>query len=753
MASHSRWMRVPASVLLLPLVVAVTVGRAAAQAPEPIRIDRVHGPIRIDGLLDDAGWQDAQRVERWYETNPGDNVEPGPKNVGYLAYDDNFLYAAFDFGDPDPRAIRAPYADHDHISGNSTDYAGIIVDTRNDGHSAILLLASATGIQYDAITDDDGSGEDSSPDFFWESAAHVNTNGWTLELRVPFSSLRYRNADPQTWGILLYRNYPRTFRYQFFSAPLPRGSNCFICHASPLVGLEGLPSGGHVVVAPYATASQTARPSGGPGSPLIGAAVEPAGGVDAKWTPNADNAVDLTIHPDFSQVESDTAQISANERFALSYPEKRPFFLEGVELLATPLRAVYTRAITAPRWGARTTGKSSGVSYTVLAVDDEGGGSVILPGPDGSSFAPQVFASTVLVGRAKRGFGRHFIGVLATDRETHGNNGYNRVVGPDFLWRPSSADAVSGQWLVSDTRTPDRPGLSPAWTGDALSGGAALLQWTRNTRHFDAAATYKDLGEEFRADAGFIPQVGYREASGGVGWTVRPRGLLSRERSFANATRQLDRDGALISRNVTVGAGMDTRGNGFVQFRYLNDLDRASGQEFTRQRFAYVVQFSPSRRVAFVSLDGTVGEEVDFENGRPGHGATVNVSADVNPTDHLEVSALHDTRWVDVDDEASRGRLFTARVSRVRATYTFTARSFVRVITQYTSTDRDPTLYLFAAPPRTGVFSGSVLLAYKINWQSVIFVGYGDDRALSPDDRLEPADRQIFVKVSYAFQR
>ena len=113
-----------------------------------------------------------------------------------------------------------------------------------------------------------------------------------------------------------------------------------------------------------------------------------------KYTPNADNAIDFTIKPDFSQVEADTAQISVNERFALFFPEKRPFFLEGADLFQTPIQAVYTRTITAPDWGARMTGQERGVRYTVLVADDKGGGSVILPGPNGSDLATQDFGST-----------------------------------------------------------------------------------------------------------------------------------------------------------------------------------------------------------------------------------------------------------------------------------------------------------------------------------------------------------------------
>src|SRR5205807_8250049 len=137
----------------------------------------------------------------------------------------------------------------------------------------------------------------------------------------PFSSLRYRNVDPQTWRVMLYRNYPRDFHYQFFTARLPRDSNCFVCRANVLTGLEHLPSGGHLVVAPYVAASDVAEAPGAVGSSLGAAVVHSHIGVDVKYLPTADNAIDLTVKPDFSQVESDTAQIATNQRFALFYPE------------------------------------------------------------------------------------------------------------------------------------------------------------------------------------------------------------------------------------------------------------------------------------------------------------------------------------------------------------------------------------------------------------------------------------------------
>jgi hypothetical protein len=378
----------------------------------------------------------------------------------------------------------------------------------------------------------------------------------------------------------------------------------------------------------------------------------------------------------------------------------------------------------------------------------------VLPGAQGSSFASQDFASTVFVGRAKRDIGRSFVGMLVTDREGRDAASYNRVLGPDFQWRPNATEAITGQWLVSDTRTPNRPDLAPEWTGQSMTSHAGQLQWGHTTTRFDATAMFKDVGDGFRAEAGFVPQVGYRESSAGAGWTFRPTGFVSKLRTFVNVDRQVDRAGELIGRDVQPGIAMNTRWNGFMQFRYIDDDIRSGAGTIGRKQFGYSAQFSPSRLLSVVSVSGTTGQEIDFANARPGTGTTLNASAMLNPTNHLNLMLTQDQSWVSVDDAAGVSRqLFIARVSRVRGTYTFTSRLFVRGTAQYVATDRDAGLYTFAVPPKSGTVSGQVLLSYKLNWQSVLFVGYGDDRMLSTQDRFEKVDRQFFVKLSYAVQR
>ncbi len=738
------------------IAVAMTLTAAPARAQivrgETYAITRASGAIAIDGTLNDEGWRDAMRVERWYEVQPGDNIAPIVRTVGYLTYDDKFLYAAFEFDDPNPKAIVAPYGDHDALSG-SVDFAGMFLDTRNEGHTAYEFFVTAHNVQFDAVVDD-SSGENSSPDFFWESATRINDHGWTLEMRIPFSSVRYKNADPQTWGIILFRNYPRDFRRQIMSTKIPRGNQCLVCYENSLTGLAKLPAGGHIVAAPYFAGTQAQHPAGDPGTPLVNDPFDHKIGMDVKYTPNADNAIDATLRPDFSQIESDTAQISTNQRFALFYPEKRPFFLEGVELLATPIQAVYTRTITAPDWGGRITGKEGGVNYTALVANDAGGGSVVIPGPNSSSFAPQDFESTVFIGRARKDIrGLSFVSVLMTDRE-NGADGHNRVFGPDFQVRFHGTDTIVGQWLLSDTTTPNRPDVNAAWTGANLTSGAGQIAWNHNTTHFDVNTTYKDFGDGFRADSGFVPQVGYREGIAETGWTFRPQGILPRVRTFVNVDSQTERDGGgIIDRTVRSGVNGDTFWSGFFIAQYQYDRIRAGDTTFPRRQVQWYQQFSPSRRFTNVGVNGNFGDDVDFVNVRPGHGGQFNVSGTVNATNHLVFDLIANTTWLRVDDTGGVARhLFTARVDRIRANYTFTARSFVRLIGQYVSNDRDPSLYLQPAAAHDGEFTGSVLFAYKINWQSVMFVGYGDDRTLDDQRQLQPSARSVFVKVSYAFQ-
>lgn len=721
--------------------------------PPPLAVPRASAPIAVDGELSDPGWKGAAVVDTFWETSPGNNVPPKVRTTAWVTYDERYFYVAVKCDDPDPRKIRAPYPDRDNVIGTD-DNVAVFLDTRNDRRSAVELRVNPRGIQGDAVFNDANGNEDFSPDFFYDTAARVTDEGWQAEFRIPFSSLRYPKTDPQTWGILVWRNYPREYRFALHSSPMPRGGNCWICRSRELTGLTGLPSSSHLVAAPFVSAKQAGVPRdpADPSAGLESESIELDAGADVKWTPSASLALDAAVNPDFSQVEADVAQISVNTRFALFYPEKRPFFLESVDLIDTPIQAVYTRTVTDPRWGARATGKAGSTAFTALVTQDRGGGSVIVPGPTGSDLAPQDFGSYVAIGRVRHDLGGSFAGLLVTDREVEGG-GTNRVLGPDFQWRPGEADLLTGQALVSFTETPDRPDLSPDWDGRSFSSRAFRLSYQHTTETLNWGLLYRDYGDGFRADVGFVPQVGFREGQATGGYTFYPTGLFSSVRPFVQARFQVDTDGALLTRQGYLGALFQGRYNLTGEIDLASETLRVQGRLLSKQQVYWFVQVDPSRRFPRVGVNGFLGEEIDYANARVGNGGDVAVTATVRPTDHLELAANGDLQWLNVTSESGlRGRLFTAYVGRLKATYNFGARTSLRVIGQWVGTDRNPELYTFPVPESDGAFGGSVLFAYRLNWQTVLFLGYDDTRALDAYRDLQPAGRQLFLKVSYAFQ-
>ena len=714
--------------------------------PGPIAIHRAEGAIHIDGDLSDPGWRNAAKIDQFYETSPADNIPAKVKTVAYITYDDKYFYIGVRADDPEPSRIRAPYVERDQVIGTDDNIA-IFLDTRNDKRTALELRVNPRGIQADGIYNDANTNisEDFSPDYFYDTAARIDSTGWSAEYGIPFSSLRYPHTDPQTWNIVVWRNYPRDFRYAFHSVPLPRSSNCFVCHAQPVVGLINLPEAGHFVAAPYVTSQSVETPEGDPGSPLHRQPLKKDAGLDVKWTPTANNAIDLTVNPDFSQVESDVAQITVNQRFAVFFPEKRPFFLEGFDIFDTPLQVAYTRTVTDPRYGARSTGKIGNSAYTLLVTEDQGGGATIIPGPLRSSFAPSDFKSLDAIGRIRQEYGQSFIGGVFTDREIRGG-GHNRLIGPDFQWRPNDSDSVAGEILFTDNLNPNRLDLSSAWNGEKSTSHAVYANWNHLKTKYDMFLEGKEFGDQFRADLGFIPQVGYREADATFGLRYYPEHSIFnfvRPSLFVDEQRDLH-DNSIFRR---ISPGLLLLGAKNLQAQLSMRKETVAGLDQTY--LDWVIQFDPSRRFTRIVFTGDAGQRIDFENNRVGHGATIGLVPTVRPIDKLTLEVTLNHEWLDV----SGGRLYSANVERLRTIYSFSAKSLLRIIGEYVSTDRNRSLYLAPVGAHESSFLGSILYSYKVNWQTVLFLGYGDDRELTFANELAPVDRTLFFKVSYAFQR
>ncbi len=263
-----------------------------------------------------------------------------------------------------------------------------------------------------------------------------------------------------------------------------------------------------------------------------------------------------------------------------------------------------------------------------------------------------------------------------------------------------------------------------------------------------------------------MPQVGYREGILSLGRPFYPTtGLFSYLRPHVGVDYQEDREDQMIFRRISSGLDFLGKKNlaGYVHANL--DTVRVSGKLLSADYATFQIQVDPSRRFTRITLTGSAGQQIDFDNAREGHGADVALTLTLHPTDHLEVIALGERSWLDVPPTpgADAQRLFTAWIGRLKATYVFDARLSLRLIGQWVETQRDPSLYTFPVPARDGRFDGSVLFSYKVNWQTVAYLGYGDSHALFPEGdivpvpptsfRLAPLSRQFFLKISYAFQR
>jgi hypothetical protein len=315
---------------------------------------------------------------------------------------------------------------------------------------------------------------------------------------------------------------------------------------------------------------------------------------------------------------------------------------------------------------------------------------------------------------------------------------------------------MTGQLLVSDTEVPNRPDLYSTWDGGKLSSHAAHLEWLHTGRDWTWRATLKDFGDDFRADEGFVPQVGFRLGRYAIYRNYYPRkGLFRRVQPYAIVRYLESPDGELIQRQTNPGVQIQGQRNMAAGLDFaVREKLRVGNKVLERSDVNYYFQLDPSRRFSRIGFSGALGDSIDFANGRVGQGGNFSLFATLRPTDHLALDFNADRQWLDVDAGGGlEGRLFTAQIERLKATYNFTARSFLRVIGEYLDVDRNPALYTFPVRARSGSFAGSALFAYQINWQTVLYVGYADDRAQLPSGDLKPADRLLFVKISYAFQR
>jgi len=753
--------RGPAAVCLGLLLLSALPSLAAPQekpaAPQPapalrqFEVRRAATPIKIDGVLDEEAWKTATVVDLPYEWFPGDNTTPPVKTEALITYDGDNLYVAFRCQDPDPKAIRSHLMDRDAITTFiQDDHVGFSIDTFNDERRAFQFRVNPFGVQVDGVFSEIDGEEDFSWDAIWNSAAQITADGWTAEIAVPFRQIRFpRTAAVQTWGFDIFRNYPRNVRHRISSRFTDRAKDCTLCQENKVTGFQGIAPGRNLELDPTLTGLRSDTLDSFPDGHLVKdkSTVDP--GLTVRWgiTPNV--TLDATINPDFSQVEADVAQLAINTRFALFFPEKRPFFLEGADLFLTPFQAVFTRTVADPNWGAKLNLKEGKDALGVFVAEDSLN-NLIIPSNQGSAFAfldDNVDSGVV---RYRRDVGeRSALGVLYTDREGKGDDYHNRVGGLDGFIRLTPSDTIRAQYLRSDTQYPLGVVQRFGQPAGAFDDDAVHLQYDHFARNWKGFVLYQDLGTDFRADSGFMPRVDVRNAEGQFQrffYADRKGGWYSQASLGVHALRIEDHQGTLTDQNLELFGTYSGPLQSALDAHHFHNRTFFDGTTFDldQELINFTINPTGGLKLAFSTQ---LGDDIDFDNTRPARSVTLLPSAQVRLGPHLQVTASYEDEKLRVDG----GQLFDAQLAQARIIYQFNVRTFVRAIVQYQDILRDPDLYTFPVRRRETDLFGQFLFSYKINPQTVLFAGYTDTRVGLYQIPITQTDRSFFLKIGYAF--
>lgn len=713
------------------------------------RLVKVDAPrLVVDGRLDEAAWQQAQPYESFSENLPTAQPTSRHRTQLRMLVAGHDLYVGVKSWDENPADIRAPLVRRDGVLGDQ-DFVALYLDSVGTRTFAQFFRINARGILADGSWNDQIGNEDFSPDFEYEGAAAQFTDadgsrGWSAEMRIPLTSLRMPDPPPPEWTFVFFNSWTRDTRYRVANVPLPRDWSCMLCIAQTIALPADMPRATGWSVTPQGTYS-------GHKDTNLGTTIEREqhlrAGVDAKWRVTGDTIVDATINPDFSQIEIDAPQLSANTQFALSFPEKRPFFLEGADLFDMQLRAVYTRSFTDPKWGARITQRAATRDYTVLAARDEGGGFTLLPGPYATGVTIQRPADSI-VARARQHFDGFTIAEVATVRRDDDGRS-NAVAGGDATIRVDNDSRMRLQALASQTRDRD-------WRPGTVTGAAGAFEYARLTSRWEVNVTGEAVTRDFRADHGFVAQNDYLRGLGSLTRKWQDVGSWYEMSVFAAVEHKRTTSGRSLLDSLHVGAFGNTARNTWITIepRYEAVRVTPTGPLHGLRYLHTHIESTPFPWLAFLQWDIDAGDRVDVFNDRKGRGAAITGYTRMRFLERFEVDVRSNWQWVKVDALGASRRALTERALQVTGVWHFDAKNNVRVIAQDGSTSRNPELYTLSVETVSAKDKSRVLslvYAYRAGLQMSFYVGGSTFRERDPDSGIDRRVNEAFVKLAYTF--
>jgi hypothetical protein len=787
----------------LPLLLLVSgAGPAAAQAnPRELSVPRIEQRPAIDGVLSEEMWRKAARLEHWVQTRPGDNTPAAAATVAYLAYDRDALYIAIEASD-DPARMRYRLHERDAVVSQGQDYISLRIDTFNDRRRAFGIAVNPLGIQGDGIQIE--GGEFSEWDGMFDTAGKVGPGGYVIEIAIPFKSLRFPAAGRQRWGFGLLRSYGRGME----DTPWPRNRDlgCDLCQMITLTGLQDIGASRNIEVNP-AVVGRASRERKELGRPFERWSARGQLGVNAKVGLSTGLTLDGTWNPDFSQVEADAGQLEINNRFALFFPEKRPFFLESTDILESrfpmpgqfvdftppPINLIYTRRIADPDGGVRLTGKLGGVRLATLAAldaapdyrfDDPIGG--LAPGVL-DPYAGEKVTIGLARGRVDV-FADGFLGGTLTARQFGGGHQVTGAFDTRLRFGANTSLRLIG--AASDTREPSVYGAvqsrltSALGTGTALSaaldsvpreardldgdersgqGLQAVLEYAG--RHWLLGIGYEDITPGFETALGFTPRTDVALIAARIEHIHRASGFLQEVRSrlrledgYAHASDRLlslgERTDFLISPQVDVRiAGATDLGVGYTRY-----FIRFNGYSFSDLDRGYF--FLESQALSQVGLSTFIrfGEEVIYEDlvdhgpPLPNFYVTATFSAAVRPVPSLrmDLSLAAARVWRRAATETRESRYGESAIPRLKALWQLTPHLGLRLIGEFRSERfyrRDGTV-----AGKRDELSAEGLATYLVHPGQSIQVGWSQLAAGDLDTPMRSFRRGGIAKVSYLWR-
>src|ERR1700756_3508717 len=767
------------------LLVCAAGTRVSAQAPAapppneakiPLsKIPRVHQAPKLEDFLEDHPREAELTVTDFRQNIPGDGTPATESTTAYLSYDDKNLYVAFACHD-EPGEVRAHLSKRE--ASDQDDGVGVLLDTFRDFHRAYYFFSNPVGVQTDAIYTE-GQGYDYSFDTLWANAGRVTNDGYIVFFSIPFKSLRFSHDPEQTWGIALYRTILRKSEYDYWPYVTQRVEG-LTQQFAPVGGLDEVSPGRNIQLIPYGLLAsnhflnqptQTNSPNPAP-PPFFQDSFEHRAGLDAKFVLKDALTFDVTLNPDFSQVESDDPQVTVNQRFAVFFPEKRPFFIENAGFFMTPINLFFSRQIMNPQFGARMTGKVGQWTIGALTIDDR------QPGQDQTPGGPFDTRAVDGVVRVAREFGKQsYIGAFASTRDFADTS--NRVVSLDTRLKFSPhwvADfQATHSWTRQDINLPQlcqqfeapvQTGASPA-NAASQQGNSLYADVSYTGRKFYFLSEYNDFSPGFCAELGFVPRVDIRQSYSLASYLWRPnRHPIVDYGPIASEIIDWDHDNVLQDWTAALGVQLDlTRNSTFT-------VSRGEGYELFdnipfRKHSTSIYGTSPIYK--WLALTGRftsgIGENFfpgDQLNPFLGNVKRVNLGFTVRPSARFRVdeTAIYYRLGTRTDSTPAGFRpgqsIFNNYLLRSKVNYQFSKELSLRVIVDYDATLANDQLlnlqtnlgsYGGGPIPPTKQFPTDVLLTYLLHPGTALYVGYNSGLNNLALDQTIPAP-SVFYQES-----